>query len=79
MQSKAAAPGIIVADDDAMIRGIVRANLEAFGQDVFLAYNGREAVTLAAKMNASLVGTRYQNAQTRRLPRLRGNPQTTGL
>ena len=47
--------GIIVADDDAMIRDVVRANLAAIGQDVFLAYNGQEAVTIASRMQASLV------------------------
>jgi two-component system response regulator VicR len=47
--------GVIVADDDAMIRNILRANLEAIGQDVSLAYNGQEAVKLASQMRASLV------------------------
>ena len=55
METLPAPTGVIVADDDAMIRSIVRANLEAVGLEVFLAYNGQEAVTLASRMRASLV------------------------
>ena len=47
--------GIIVADDDFMIRELLRAKLEDIGQDVFLANNGQEAVALASRMQASLV------------------------
>ncbi len=47
--------GVIVADDDPLIRSILKANLEAFNQQVVLAYNGQEAVSLASKMDASLI------------------------
>jgi CheY-like chemotaxis protein len=47
--------GVIVADDDPLIRSILKANLEAINQDVVLAYNGLEAVSLAAAMEASLI------------------------
>src|ERR1700722_2593553 len=47
--------GVVVADDDSMIRSILKDNLEAIQQDVFLANNGLEAVELASRMQASLV------------------------
>jgi CheY-like chemotaxis protein len=47
--------GVIVADDDSMIRSILKDKLEAIQQDVFLANNGLEAVELASRMQASLV------------------------
>jgi CheY-like chemotaxis protein len=49
------ASGVIVADDESLIRNILRAKLEAIDQDVFLAYNGLEAVTLASRMQATMV------------------------
>ena len=55
METSPDASGVIVADDDILIRNILRAGLEAIDQEVFLAYNGTEAVALAAKMQASLV------------------------
>ena len=47
--------GIIVADDDPVIRGILRTKLTAIGQDVFLAVDGEEAVALAKRMRAAVV------------------------
>jgi CheY-like chemotaxis protein len=47
--------GVIVADDDPLIRDILKAKLEALGQDVFLTNNGQEAVELASRMTAALV------------------------
>ena len=47
--------GVIVADDDPLIRSILKGKLEAIEQDVFMANNGLEAVELASKMQASLV------------------------
>jgi two-component system alkaline phosphatase synthesis response regulator PhoP len=47
--------GVIVADDDPLIRSILKANLEAINQEVVLAYNGIEAVSLASRMDATLI------------------------
>ena len=47
--------GVIVADDDYLIRSILKAKLEAIDQDVFMANNGLEAVALGSQMQASLV------------------------
>jgi two-component system alkaline phosphatase synthesis response regulator PhoP len=47
--------GVLVADDDPLIRSILKANLEAINQDVVLAYNGLEAVSVASGMDASLI------------------------
>jgi len=47
--------GVIVADDDPVIRGILRSKLAAINQEVFLAYDGEEAVDLAARMQAAMV------------------------
>jgi two-component system alkaline phosphatase synthesis response regulator PhoP len=47
--------GVIVADDDPMIRNILKDKLEAIEQNVFLANNGLEALGLASRMQASLV------------------------
>jgi two-component system chemotaxis response regulator CheY len=47
--------GIIVADDDPVIRGILRTKLAAIGQDVFLAVDGEEAIAFAQRMRAALV------------------------
>jgi CheY-like chemotaxis protein len=46
--------GVVVADDDPMIRSILKTKLEAIDQEVFLAHNGLEAVTLASKVHATL-------------------------
>jgi CheY-like chemotaxis protein len=47
--------GVIVADDDAMIRSILRASLEALDLNVFLASDGLEAVEFASRMRAALI------------------------
>jgi CheY-like chemotaxis protein len=47
--------GVIVADDDPLIRSILRANLESIRQEVFPANNGQEAVALATRMQAALI------------------------
>ena len=47
--------GVIVADDDPLIRSVIKSRLEALGQTVFQAANGAEAVALAAKVDACLV------------------------
>jgi two-component system alkaline phosphatase synthesis response regulator PhoP len=47
--------GVIVADDDPLIRSILRGKLEAINQEVFLGNNGLEAVALASRLQASLV------------------------
>ncbi len=47
--------GVIVADDDPLIRSILKAQLEALDQEVLLAHNGQEAVTLASRSLASLI------------------------
>jgi two-component system alkaline phosphatase synthesis response regulator PhoP len=44
-----------VADDDSVIRNVLKAMLEMLGQNVSLANNELEAVMLASKMQASLV------------------------
>lgn len=46
---------VIVADDDAMIRSVLRSKLEAIDQPVFLASNGVEAVELASRLRAKLI------------------------
>jgi len=48
-------PSVIVADDDRLIREILRFKLEFINQTVVLAENGDEAVTLASEMQASLI------------------------
>jgi CheY-like chemotaxis protein len=47
--------GVIVADDDPMIRSVLRSRLEALGVTVFVAADGLEAVTLASRMHAALI------------------------
>jgi CheY-like chemotaxis protein len=47
--------GVIVADDDPIVRGILRARLEAIHQDVLLASDGMEAIALASRTRAALV------------------------
>jgi CheY-like chemotaxis protein len=46
---------VIVADDDPLIRSILRAKLESLHQNVLVASDGEEAVSLASKVRASLV------------------------
>jgi CheY-like chemotaxis protein len=47
--------GVIVADDDAMIRSILRARLEALDLNVFLASDGLEAVEFASRIKAAVI------------------------
>jgi two-component system, chemotaxis family, chemotaxis protein CheY len=47
--------GVIFADNDAMVRGIVRSALVNAGQVVFLAHDGEEAVDLANSFASALV------------------------
>jgi CheY-like chemotaxis protein len=47
--------GVIVADDNPLIRSVVKAKLELIDQDVFLARDGLEAVALASRIQAALV------------------------
>jgi CheY-like chemotaxis protein len=48
-------PAVIVADDDAVIRSLLRSKLESIDQIVFLASNGVEAVDLASRMQPKLI------------------------
>jgi CheY-like chemotaxis protein len=47
--------GVIVADDDPIVRGILRARLEAIHRDVLLASDGMEAIALASQTWVGLV------------------------
>ncbi len=47
--------GIIVADDDVMVRSVLRSVLMSFGHDVFMATTGEEAMGLASRMRAMLI------------------------
>ncbi|GAC1339061.1 MAG: hypothetical protein NVSMB18_06570 [Acetobacteraceae bacterium] len=49
------ATGVIVADNDIVVRGLLRCVLVAAGQDVLLAANGQEVLDLASKVRARLV------------------------
>lgn len=49
------AAGVIVADNDTVIRGILRSILIGVGQDVHLAASGEEAVAIASRMQPKLV------------------------
>jgi CheY-like chemotaxis protein len=53
--SARAATGVIVADNDMVIRGILRSILIGVGQDVHLAASGEEAVAIASRMQARLI------------------------
>ncbi|MGD0102456.1 MAG: response regulator [Rhodopila sp.] len=47
--------GVIVADDDPMIRSVLRAKFEAIDVDVFVTSDGAEAVELASQIRAALI------------------------
>jgi CheY-like chemotaxis protein len=47
--------GVIVVDDDPIIRDILRANLVKLEQDVYLASNGMEALRYAELTNAAMI------------------------
>jgi CheY-like chemotaxis protein len=55
LQALSKPSGVIVADDDRMIRDVLLARLKGIHQDVLLASNGFEAVALASTMQAELV------------------------
>jgi CheY-like chemotaxis protein len=47
--------GVIIADDDPMIRSVLRAKLDAINVNVFVTSDGLEAVELASRIRASLI------------------------
>ena len=47
--------GVIVADDDHLIRSVLRAKLEALDVNVLVASNGLEAVAFASRIKAALI------------------------
>ena len=49
------ATGVIVADDDAMVRSVLRTSFETINLNVFVAHDGLEAVRLAARVQAALI------------------------
>jgi CheY-like chemotaxis protein len=55
LEASANITDIIVADDDPMIRSVLRAKFEAINLNVFVAYNGLEAVRLASRIQAALI------------------------
>jgi CheY-like chemotaxis protein len=55
MKSLRGLTGVIAADDDSIVRGVLRSRLEAMHQEVFLAPDGLEAVDLGSQMRAALV------------------------
>jgi CheY-like chemotaxis protein len=48
-------PNVIVADNDLVVRGVLRSLLEGVGQTVFLATSGEETMAVASRVRASLV------------------------
>src|ERR1700693_4100274 len=48
-------PSVIVADNDLVVRGVLRSLLESVGQTVFLATCGEAAMAVAARVRANLV------------------------
>ncbi|HEX3994377.1 MAG TPA: response regulator [Acetobacteraceae bacterium] len=55
MESLPKPAGVIVADDDPLIRSVLKRKLEEFGQTVYQASNGAEAVSLAECIDACLI------------------------
>jgi CheY-like chemotaxis protein len=55
MAMRAGVAGIIVCDDDAIFRGILRSRLVGMGQTVFVAAGGMEAVAVAAQIDPIVV------------------------
>jgi CheY-like chemotaxis protein len=47
--------GVIVADDDRMVRSVLRAQLEALNLNVFVAGDGLEAAELASRVHAVMI------------------------
>src|ERR1700733_11262579 len=48
-------PNVIVADNDLVVRGVLRSLLENVGQTVFLAASGQEVLDVATRVRAGLV------------------------
>jgi CheY-like chemotaxis protein len=46
---------VIIADDDPLIRSVLRSKLEGLGQSVLIATDGLEAVAAASKVRAALI------------------------
>jgi CheY-like chemotaxis protein len=55
LATSASITGIIIADDDPMIRSVLRAKLEAIDLNVFVASDGLEAVEFASRLQAVLI------------------------
>lgn len=55
LETSAQVIGVIVADDDPMIRSVLRAALESIDVNVFVAADGLEAVELASRVQAALI------------------------
>lgn len=47
--------GVIIADDDPLIRSVLRAKFDAINVNVFVTSDGLEAVELASRIRASLI------------------------
>jgi CheY-like chemotaxis protein len=73
---------VIVADDDAMIRSVLRSSFEAINLNVFVAHDGLEAVRLASRTRAALIILDLKMPQLngllacQRIRQLPGNAQT---
>jgi CheY-like chemotaxis protein len=55
LETSADITGVIVADDDPMIRSVLRAKLEAINLNVFVTSDGLEAVELASRIRAAVI------------------------
>jgi CheY-like chemotaxis protein len=55
LETSAHITGVIVADDDPLIRSVMRAKFEAIGLNVFPTADGLEAVELASRIRALLI------------------------
>ena len=58
--------GVIIADDDPMIRSVLRSKLVAIGVNVFVTSDGLEAIAIASRIQAALILLDI------RMPRLNG-------
>ena len=66
METSVQTTAVIVADDDPMVRSVLRAQLEALNLTVFVAADGLEAVELASRVRAAMI------ILDLRMPRLNG-------
>jgi CheY-like chemotaxis protein len=82
LQSPVQTTGVIVADDDPMVRSVLRAQLEALNLNVFVAGDGLEAVELASRVQAVMIILDLQMPRMngmlacKRIRLLPGNAQT---